>query len=312
MMAAKGAKNHGYTHGMCSGFTEYRYGSKKKPVTLPRVFQGEKRKHVINDVMDILQDWRSSPFEYEGYARHSLRSGLCLEGSSWAAADDEAQSLLSAAFQAIGAPRPTWDQGQRTYSDNGVRCGWCGGDLEGSPGRYCSKLCASMVMVTRSEEENFLHTAAWHAAYKAIRREEAPSKICLQCGTAYKPSTPWKVQKFCSAACSNKASTKYAARPCDNCGVSFRPRRADNVYCSPQCHKERMFRERTFAKICGCCGISFSAKAANASFCSISCRNKLQYERTTRRTRIRPHRAPFVPMHMLTAEVFDGWFRRAA
>ena len=57
------------------GYKSYRYGS-TAPVSLPRVFTGEARRHMVGKVIDVLRDWRFSPFEHEGPARAGIRTGL--------------------------------------------------------------------------------------------------------------------------------------------------------------------------------------------------------------------------------------------
>jgi hypothetical protein len=55
-------------------------------------------------------------------------------------------------------------------------------------------------------------------------------------------------------------------------------------------------------------------KHTTSKFCSVNHKSMDYQQRTGRKNLKRPVAAiiPFVPMHMLTAEVFDGWFRRAA
>ncbi|OWK20076.1 hypothetical protein AJ88_33085 [Mesorhizobium amorphae CCBAU 01583] len=65
------------------------FRAKKKLAKHP-IFGADKRKHVVNQMMDVMADWRLSPFEFEGSCRAGLRSALCLAGHSWQRADDEA------------------------------------------------------------------------------------------------------------------------------------------------------------------------------------------------------------------------------
>lgn len=276
-----------------------------------QIVTGERRKHVISQIMDALDDFRDNPWQHEGDTRAGLRSALCLAGHQWGASDIESAGLITAAFQKLGqGARPSWEEGQRAYADRGVHCACCGMELEGGIGRYCSAGCAKAVLLNRSDEAQFRRSGAAQAAYKAVLRETAPSKICLECGVSYKPVSVWKhSQKYCGASCYHSSLKQYQAQPCINCGTVFTPRRADNIYCSARCHKEKLFADRSFSKVCGCCGTSFTAKAGNAAFCTVSCRNKAQYRRRIAAQRVSN---VIVIRQPLTSAVFDGWFRQAA
>lgn len=276
-----------------------------------QIVKGERRKHVISEIMEVLDDFRDNPWQHEGETRAGLRSALCLAGHQWGASDIESAGLVTAAFQKLGqGSRPSWDEGQRAYVDRGSSCACCGIELESGVGRYCSALCAKAALSHRSGGAEFSRSGAAQAAYKAILRETAPSKICVECGVSYKPVSVWKVsQKYCGTSCYHASLKQYEPQPCITCATMFTPRRADNIYCSARCHKEKLFADRSFAKVCGCCGVSFTAKADNAAFCTISCRNKAQYRRRIAAQRTGSVIAIRQP---LTGAVFDGWFQQAA
>lgn len=69
--------------------------------------------------------------------------------------------------------------------------------------------------------------------------------------------------------------------------------------------KNAAVSKKAYDKECACCGEAFTAKSKKALFCSSSCKRK-------GKPVPRHNVIPFVPMHMLTTSIFDGWFRRAA
>lgn len=343
--------------GYWSGWADYRYGQKRKP-TLPQVFKGEKRKHMISEVMDNLKDWRITPFENEGAVRSGLRAAMCLIGHSWPVADNEVAGLITASFQRMGAHRPSWDQGQRQYVIAAENCNWCGVDLpdEDRAGsrraRFCSSVCAQSAIQHRDYESRKRDDAVARSALSIIFRDQLPTQKCEYCDREFKPfNVANKDQRHCSHRCSRLAlrtiqprncltckkefrprldRTRYCSsecahnrviepRPCQCCEKPFIPKTAQGVVCSKACHM-RLHRIRkaeqrgttykplgsTFDGTCRHCSEPFMATSPKAVYCSPRCNSAAFYLR--RKSNI----IPFVPMHMLTAQVFDGWFRRAA
>lgn len=339
-----------FTKSMYRTYTEYRHG-KPKPVTLPRVFKHDDRRHVIHDVIDIMSDWRHSPFENEGSTRAGIRSALCLQGYRWEVSDHEAALLVGEAIKAVGAARPSWEQGQRDYYAASVYCRWCAVPLPEEEqlgqrnGQYCSGVCAKAALTYRIRASDCRDRSIIETAYRAVRREASPERTCEECGISFKPFAFSRVsQKYCTTICRDKANRKYHAKPCAVCQEPFFPKRPSQYFCSKACMGESMktIQERTcshcgdvfrpknewggrgnfcskectyaslrvpkFERVCGCCGEPFLAKMARAKYCSRKCILVMD----KRKRRQTPAVIPFVPMHMLTAEVFDGWFRRAA
>jgi hypothetical protein len=101
----------------------------------------------------IREDWREgitpTLLNHEGMLVASLRSGLCLEGMPWADANTSAIEIVSEALRAAGAKRPTWNQGQPEWTDQGVirdtrtRCAQCEAPLEVGQKTFCSARCAN-------------------------------------------------------------------------------------------------------------------------------------------------------------------------
>ncbi|MET0942003.1 MAG: hypothetical protein ABWY13_11635 [Mesorhizobium sp.] len=104
---------------------------------------------LVNAALNILKDWRSSPFEFEGAVRHGIRSALGLERWSWRDADRVAAQTIEAAFFQLKVERPTWHQGQPGWTEEGfspvgyTRCIQCGKPLPESRGDYGRKYCSS-------------------------------------------------------------------------------------------------------------------------------------------------------------------------
>lgn len=107
------------------------------------------RRRLIDQTAAIMRRGEPSVFAFEGFMRHGLRSGLCLRGWSWSDADDMAADVVRAALNQIGARRPTYQQGQPEWVQDGVilvereRCVRCGWQLPEGNWKYCSERCSS-------------------------------------------------------------------------------------------------------------------------------------------------------------------------
>ncbi|MDA5240621.1 hypothetical protein EXN32_25205 [Agrobacterium tumefaciens] len=352
MGAAKGRANAGFVDGYKSGYTDFRYGTPKKKVTLAPVFRGDERKRVINEVMDALKDWRDSPFENEGALRSGMRSALCLKGHSWDVSDAEAAALLTASFQHIGVQRPRWDQGQREHTESDGRCIWCFCEIEasqwGTRSKFCSAECATQMRAVRGGEWNQRVSGIARDALRIVKRQALPLIECLHCGTSFRPEEMDKRgRRFCSPTCAAHFHKPARLADCRHCGKSFTMNNHNQKFCSKKCtsvflrvikpkeclHCKTMFRPRSrkasycslacrdagsrpaiYPGTCVWCGVRFLGKSPYAKFCSTNHKSMDYQQRSGRKNLKRPVRTviPFVPMHMLTAEVFDGWFRRAA
>lgn len=58
---------------------------------------------------------------------------------------------------------------------------------------------------------------------------------------------------------------------CKHCNKIFRPKRAEQTYCSKECWYATT---RNKEKQCECCRIMFKAKYAQQKYCSVACKNK--------------------------------------
>lgn len=295
--------------GYWSGWDEYRHGS-KRAVTLAPVMPKEQRKHAIDGVFDLLVDWRKTPFEIEGPVRAALRSAFCLKGETWSRADHEAASILTAAFQRTGACRPSWDEGQPEYADVDSICGWC---LKSLPDemvdglrkvRFCSTECARAAIVTRDYLSTRRENVIAQSAITLITRTRNTVRECMHCGGPYHPERENKRQIFCSLRCRAEQQRTVMIRPCKQCGKHFKPKSNSPIFCSRVCY--RVAHEAP-QMVCVECGCSFKRKKKSQYLCSAVCaRTALNRKPKTAIV------IPFVPVHMLTATVIDGWFARAA
>ncbi|WP_288427089.1 hypothetical protein [uncultured Agrobacterium sp.] len=312
-MAYTGAKNHFFMHGMCGGYTEFRYGKPKKPVTLPKVFTDKKRREtIINGLMDELTDWRFSPFEKEAITRHTLRAALCMKGHSWAVSDAEAASLVHAAFMNIGVPRPSWDQGQLEYSDVNSLCAWCMKEIPDSLQglkrlvRFCSVECAKTAFVIRDYASSQRENQIARSALALISTSKTTVRECSHCGDAFHPTTSQKKRMFCSIKCTAASKQTVMARPCQQCGGVFKPEgQKSRKFCSHDCYSASL-GVASYQKHCRCCGFRYETRSKKSMYCGNSC--KLRVVRNMLPAKV----APFVPAHAVTRFVVDGWFARAA
>lgn len=115
----------------------------------PRRLNKDRRRHLVATVANILEAGEPTKFAFEASCRHGIRSSLCAHGWRWAEADAIAADIVATALRSIGAQRPTWQQGQPEWTQEGfaptlrTRCIRCHKPLEGIQRRFCSALCAS-------------------------------------------------------------------------------------------------------------------------------------------------------------------------
>lgn len=270
------------------GLSEYRYGT-KRPITLHQskpapITTGDRRKHAVAEAMDILRDWRFSPFEHEAETIAGLRSAFCLRGYGFHRSDAEAAVIVSEALRLIGAVRPSWEQGQREYVEPRENCAWCGRpkDQYQVHRRYCSPHCAKMALLTRGYDgtarDNITRARSMKLALSLNRKK----RICLHCGVSFYPELDSSPSKFCTRTCfyahrhEDEAAT--VERDCAICGAAFKGKNVMAMYCSAACNSTAQRRKRgiqpkgqEFSGICECCGSAFQTTARNAKYCSTEC-----------------------------------------
>lgn len=148
-------------------------------------------------------------------------------------------------------------------------------------------------------------------------------KECPICNQVFKPVGAAVV--YCSRACKDVAHRRLPLAVCKGCGEPFRRRQAATLYCSRACTNEGKKKRETVC-FCECCGDAFLASTAKRKLCSKACEmlmlkwrrgqppKKLtatSFDWLFHRIRQEVRRPALVPANRLTAEIFDGWFRRA-
>jgi len=108
----------------------------------------DKRRHLVELATAVLRSGEASLFAFEATCRHGLRSRFCLAGWKWNDADALAEDIVSEALRLLGAKRPTWEEGQPEYVQNGggalierTRCVRCHTPLPEGHYKFCSRLC---------------------------------------------------------------------------------------------------------------------------------------------------------------------------
>jgi uncharacterized OB-fold protein len=258
------------------GYVTYRYGS-AAPVSLPRVFVGEKRRSMVAKAMDVLRDWRMSPFELEGPARAGIRAGLCLDGHEWRRADNEAAALIEEGLHLLGAKRPTWAQGQPEYTIGRENCANCRGPLDDETlarrDRFCCQECRTVMRSYRNDRYHYAAAEAAKWAYEATRREGIPERECAWCGANFKPATMGAMG--CSPECranlrERKNGRAIPDRECLACGSTFHPAKRGVKFCSLPCHN--FYQMKTLpARSCEHCGTQFQPTKSFMKYCSRAC-----------------------------------------
>lgn len=329
---AKGRANRNYKYGGFVGWTDYRYGAAEpRPISLagerPKpVMTKDKRRHVVNQVIDMMRPWNQTPFEHEG----TIRSGLCLDGHDWHSADREAATIVAQALTIIDVPRPTWEQGQRYYAGPRENCKWCYGpiaeeDMTGGRSRvFCSDVCARSSYVHWGMKNAAKGSAIEREAYRAVNRAKVPARECEQCKepftpqrekaatrfcsrrcftaslkrdvaerpcqhcrTMFTPPTSNLAAKFCGKTCADAALRIYQPKPCLVCEATFIPKTATQTCCTQACaHRGKALRQ--VEAVCQCCGEPFLAKRKDARYCSDTCTRFAHRVTTGRIKRLSP------------------------
>ncbi len=290
-----------------------------------QIVTGERRKHVISEIMDVLDDFRFSAWEHEGDTRAGLRSALCLTGHDWISSDLESAGLITAAFQKLGqSARPSWAEGQPEYTAPIEACNWCKEPLSqfqvDRRERFCEIACATAALKYRAYGTNFNEDAMGRAAYRILQQAKTKPRGCAQCGTSYHPIREGSDQRFCSYRCRDASMTMLPVKPCLSCGTNFKPHDRISAFCSPSCSATYRFQSARIEKDCACCGNGFVAKISTAMYCSNACKKRAfkAVRKAAPAEQGSPVQATQAKQQVLllllplTAAAFDGWFRQAA
>lgn len=276
-----------------AGYREFRYGEMhigsrtydvKSRITLagpkPKpIFRGEQRKHIVAEAMNVMRDWRLSPFEHEGAARAGMRSSLCLDGHSWIRADETAAEIVKECLHRLGAERPSYLKGQREYTIPREFCRCCMGPLDDQAltarRAFCSEECRQSVRNRDALLYERLMTDARLRASRVKANASAAPRRCAhaECGRSYRSADP--DQKFCSMDCANAARRTLTVRNCLWCQKPFKPRGDSKRCCSRACatmHGART-RAQTYPEVtCPTCKTIFRKRSPVGTYCSPSCK----------------------------------------
>jgi hypothetical protein len=238
------------------------------------VFAPARREHVVNQIFGVLKDWRSSPFENEGPCVAGLRAALCIEGHGWDRAHLEATTIVGEGLRILAADRPSWAEGQRSYSGGADYCAWCGIDIpedhqKRAHYKFCSELCAKRSRLFNEDDDSDRQDRIGDQAYRVIRRGRSQARICKHCGGPFQPASNTENTIYCSHKCYTDHKRILPERPCRQCGKGFRPRRAapNSLFCSSDCHLAFADGKR-LTRHCEFCGKGFFAASGAERFCS--------------------------------------------
>lgn len=269
-------------------YNEYRFGC-RRPVYVPgkgpqRTINSAKEASVIDSLARGFQCWTRSPFEREGASVAGLRSALCLEGNDWSKSDAYARHLVQSALDAIGAKRPTWNEGQPDYTYGPEQCRWCAGPIDDERAalglRFCSAECFNAARVHRSFEFGWSEDRAMMLAYKLVHRIEQEKRACAFCGKAFYPRDDGDyTQRFCSRRC-HGLSKRTLEQVCVVCGTQFRTENSTRKKtCSDACAAVLRQQPR-FVKTCAWCRQEFVSKTNAAKYCCRACADSGQKAET--------------------------------
>lgn len=297
-----------------------------------QIIKGERRKHVVSQVMDILSDFRDNPWQREGATRSGLRSALCLVGHDWAEADHESSGLITAAFQKLGqGARPSWAEGQAHYAMGREACARCGNAIgeDQKPHRYCSVRCAKLALQDQAFDKPVQDDVYGRDAWKIIAKTRTVPRTCAlpSCGKGFHVWAESRENRYCSKQCRSDSMRTRVMRRCVNeaCGKEFLPSQKDVQCCSIACSSS-IGRKKQFEHTCQApgCSTDFLSALPYSKYCSQRCNSRAAYHRKKQPLSNftcedlglidakEVQQDVILLLLPLTAAAFDGWFRQAA
>lgn len=237
------------THGRKAGWSDFRYGEQSQGKVydpskrrIRKALEGARRDHIIARVTEILRDWTVSRFEHEAACRHGIRQALCLDAFGWQVSDDEAASIVAECLRNLRATRPTWEQGQRDYTEPRENCARCRAPLDqeqiAHSDRYCSSHCAAGAREDGILVHGEVSAKAYYSAARIVRRAKKPVLTCQTCGNHFQQrgENNSTTAKYCSMICFHRrAVAVLAIRACEVCGTHFEAKHPRAAYCSGSC-----------------------------------------------------------------------------
>lgn len=291
-----------FGRGWRAGYSVYRYGP-KNPVSLagPKfkpepIVRGQKRRHLVDRVLDLLRDWRSSPFENEGAALAGLRSAFCLKGHDWSRSDHQASALIAEALRLMGAERPSFEEAQRGHPLGSDYCHWCfcaiDEDDRSRGRRFCSVECARMGVLHMARKTNHHYGAVLRSAIRMLDADKADPRACEYCGMMFKSDRA--ETRFCSNRCAgmHKAGDRLLLdRQCEHCHITYKPVTQVQRYCSQSCSQRAKLKAEAESlsgvrRNCGHCGRSFQPETKTSLYCSRKCQKAFNARKWNEKTRV--------------------------
>lgn len=194
------------------------WAPKQKVKPRPWRLAKDRQKALIGQVADALRDnGQPTAFRWSASFRHGLRSGLCLVGWPWLVADLTAAAVIERALRRLGATRPRWIEGQRSYTGYAPFCAneQCGRPMpRGRPDRmFCCNDCRKSAKNFRYRCEHRAEAAARMMAARIVAREKGPTRTCEWCQRSFKALdyTGKKPQRFCGLKCRSAYASSFAA-----------------------------------------------------------------------------------------------------
>lgn len=271
---------------IAQGQTAHRLRQLATAKAKPRELNRERRQHMVDTTAALLRTGQPTHFAFEGPCRYGMRASLCLQGWSWSDADTAAADVVAAALAQIGAVRPTYQQAQPEWTEEGfspierTRCRNCAGKLSGREDRksalYCSDVCMASYHVIMSRRFGYAQSRAEYlAAHAANRARKADAeRDCDRCGKMFRQGKN-KARTYCDDCASvvrAEANRKHDDRACLQCGTTFTPKRADAKFCSRACMSKAFSADRRAPRSCAHCGTTFAPKkGSDQKYCSHAC-----------------------------------------
>ena len=98
-----------------------------------------------------------------------------------------------------------------------------------------------------------------------------PDTTCECCGTVFRPRRA--EQRFCSKGCWYKKAGGSSERVCGVCSASFKAKYAQQIYCSVGCKNTATTKDKTC--VCAVCGTVFDRPHGKTrAYCSRACANR--------------------------------------
>ncbi len=261
-----------------------------RPKPRTRQINQDRRQRLIEGTAKLLRTGQPTFFAFEGACRTGLRSSLCLHGWPWHDADAAAADVVAAALAQIGAVRPTYQQAQPEWTEEGfspirrTRCRCCDGKLpEDSDASFCSKICASIHYAQTAQKFGEKQDRATYLARRqaeTVERRRQREVNCEHCREPFVIAKAGAPQRFCSKTCAYEHRKVSRPQPqCASCKSTFefngQPSRAPKM--CPDCQSAKPWVKPIRDRICPICERGFRPLKRSMEgqvFCSMKCKGK--------------------------------------